>query len=79
MLSYYHIIILSYHHYQEGIKKKEKAGKISRSADQDKSVSAWDQHLKTMRDDIDATREGKVRCVARCGAMPCQAIRYYVM
>ena len=46
---------------QAGMKKKEKADKISRSADQDKSVAAWKRHLKIMRDDIDATREGKVR------------------
>lgn len=47
-----------------GMKKADKAERISRSADQDSSVNAWNLHLKTMREDIDATREGKVRCGA---------------
>lgn len=52
------------------MRKKEKADKNSRSADQDKSVAAWKRHLKSMRDDIDATREGKVRFGSvRCHAM----------
>lgn len=55
-----------------GMKKADKAERISRSADQDSSVNAWNLHLKAMREDIDATREGKVRY----GAVQCGAVRW---